>query len=1157
MANLIDSLGSSDLGASEQGSDAAPGLPYGTAPDNIPKPVVSLEEAINYMRSYGGSTSDLHNRADWAQPGVNSISYFIPLLSAGTMMNGAVDQNGVVVDTERAAYTQMSAFKVSQAVRAFELWDDLMAFDLNRISSVDANGVAANTGYQNMIQFYYHTATSGTAAPTYYIAGSEANSLGGIDRKVWGATVEFQQSDFRSNDDVDVALGELGFEFFLHEIGHTLGLWHPGPYNGASPVSEQVYMFQDNVQFTVMSYNRPAGIEPAEFANQAVWGVLSASTPMVYDIAAIQAIYGADPLTRTGADVYGYGAFFSGGFASQAEPYSFSATRGGVFSIYDAGGRDTLSGAIFTDDQFIDLTPGAYSSMGRSGGTTGVDLVFNVGIAFNTIIENASGGSGNDYINGNDADNALRGNAGNDTLIGGLGLNTLSGGEGDDIYILGDGADVLNDFFGYDTVRFSNASTINFQDGYAIGDPSNDIWSESFIDRIEGSDEADAIILTIQGSGTQDILGYGGNDILGGNADFNKMYGGNGNDYLYGRDGWDTMEGNSGNDELNGDAGNDYLTGGSGDDVINGGSGDFDTADFSDHFGNATVGGGWTFDLVNRTATTSYFIGGVFLFFEEVDRFSGIENLLGSTANDTFLGHYGTYLNGNDGIDTLILGATVPFLNFQFAADDRVDLEQGFSERNAFIQFQVTERQSFGNIEIIHTNIGNDSVIGSARDDVVFGDEGNDNIAGAAGNDTLNGGAGADTLDGGTNTASGDTLSYESSAEAVFINLTDNSGSGGDANGDVFSNFENITGSNISGDTLLGNAEVNVLNGLGGDDFLNGGLGADTLIGGSGTDTAYYYSSATGVTVNLANNVGIGGDAQDDTYVSIETVVGSNNFSDTLFGNSSANQLLGMGGNDVLDGGAGTDTLNGGDGLDTAYYYSSAAGVNVNLATRVGSGGDAAGDTLNSIEYVIGSNTGGDTLRGNGVFNYLAGFGGDDTIDGGGVASPDATFQGDSLDGGEGTDTLSYASAAQRVIVLMDYNSPTSGVAWNGTSGDLMINFENLTGSAHNDVLLANDAANVINGGAGQDSLYGELGADTFRFDTLQLDAIHDFQDGVDKLSFNLATADSFNDFAIFGNGSGNGNYLAVQLISDGSIIVLRGEGTSAVTLDASDFVFV
>jgi Ca2+-binding RTX toxin-like protein len=669
-----------------------------------------------------------------------------------------------------------------------------------------------------------------------------------------------------------------------------------------------------------MSYNRPSqnGL-PGKFGNQAVWGNLSASTPMVYDVAAIQAIYGADTNTRTGADVYGFGASFTGGFASQADPFRFSASHGGVFTIYDAGGRDRLDGSVFTSDQVIDLNPGAYSSMGRDGGNSGALLTFNVGIAFNTIVEDASGGSGNDQITGNDADNQLNGNDGNDTLSGGLGTNKLYGGFGNDTYILGDGADTIVDPSGYDTVRFTNASTINFQDGFGLGDPSNDVWNESFIDRIEGSNGDDVIILTIGGTGTQDIAGNGGNDILGGNAEFNKMYGGNGNDYLYGRDGWDTMEGGSGNDELNGDAGNDYMTGGTGNDAINGGSGDFDTADFSDHIGNASLG--WTFELVNRTAVTSYTVG-VILFVDETDTFSGIENLVGSSGNDFFYGHFGTYLNGGDGTDTLTLEATTPFLNFQFAADDRVDLEQGFSERDSLVFAQPPERQSFGNIEIIHTNVGNDTVVGSTRNDIVYGDEGNDTISGAAGDDTIIGGAGGDTLDGGIDN---DTLSYQSSVTAVAINLLANTAAGGDATGDLISGFENVFGStgsdrltgNILANRLDGDTGNDTLNGGAGADTLNGGIGSDTLIGGIGgdrldggigIDTLSYADSSLGVTVNLLTNTASGGDAAGDIISGFERLIGSNG-ADKLTGNTLGNVLTGGLGRDILTGGLGKDAF--------------------------------------------------------------------------------------------------------------------------------------------------------------------------------------------------------------------------------------------------------
>jgi Peptidase M10 serralysin C terminal/Bacterial pre-peptidase C-terminal domain/Metallo-peptidase family M12B Reprolysin-like len=320
--------------------------------------------------------------------------------------------------------------------------------------------------------------------------------------------------------------------------------------------------------------------------------------------------------------------------------------------------------------------------------------------------------------------------------------------------------------------------------------------------------------------------------------------------------------------------------------------------------------------------------------------------------------------------------------------------------------------------------------------------------------------------------------------------------------------------------------------------------------------TELQYSNAAGLVDNVVIARGtvienaIGGAAD-------ESIVG-NDFNNTLEGRGGNDNINGGAGADFLIGGAGADFLNGGAGTDTAYYYGSTAGVTVNFGSAAaGTGGDAAGDSYTSIEYAIGSNTGSDALTGDGVLNYLNGLGGDDVIDGGGVLAVNVnttTYQGDSLDGGAGTDTLSYATALQRVIVLLDYNAPTIGISWNGTSGDLLQNFENLQGSAHNDILLGNAIANLIDGGVGTDSLYGLGSADTFHFSQLQTDVIADFEDGSDKLRFNLAIADSFDDFTIYGNGT---HLMSVVLNANGSQIIVQGMGSSNVTLTADDFLYV
>ena len=100
-------------------------------------------------------------------------------------------------------------------------------------------------------------------------------------------------------------------------------------------------------------------------------------------------------------------------------------------------------------------------------------------------------------------------------------------------------------------------------------------------------------------------------------------------------------------------------------------------------------------------------------------------------------------------------------------------------------------------------------------------------------------------------------------------------------------------------------------------------------------------------------------------------------------GGSGNDTLVGGNGDDFLEGGAGADVVVGGGGSDTVSYLSSALPVGVDLATGLGSGGDAAGDTLSGIEKVFGSSQG-DILTGNDGANVLFGLAGADTLNGGG-----------------------------------------------------------------------------------------------------------------------------------------------------------------------------
>ena len=119
------------------------------------------------------------------------------------------------------------------------------------------------------------------------------------------------------------------------------------------------------------------------------------------------------------------------------------------------------------------------------------------------------------------------------------------------------------------------------------------------------------------------------------------------------------------------------------------------------------------------------------------------------------------------------------------------------------------------------------------------------------------------------------------------------------------------------------------LRGDAGDDVLEGGAGRDLLYGGAGIDTARYDHSSSAVTVSLTTAKGTGGQAEGDTFNSVENLVGSA-FADRLEGDANANRLTGGGGADTLLGGAGDDVLevadtgfariDGGAGDDTLRF---------------------------------------------------------------------------------------------------------------------------------------------------------------------------------------------------------------------------------------------
>ncbi|GJE27980.1 DUF642 domain-containing protein [Methylobacterium organophilum] len=743
---------------------------------------------------------------------------------------------------------------------------------------------------------------------------------------------------------------------------------------------------------------------------------------------------------------------------------------GGADTLDGGTGTNTLSYANSTAGVTVDLNlTTAQVSSGDASGDVVANFQAVLGSAYDDrliALVGSGGASGS----------LLKGETGNDTLVSGAGNDTLDGGVGTDTADYSASTAAVTVSLGAGTAS----------GGYAQGD------TLTLIENLVGSAYAD----TLTGDATANLLSGGtGNDTLAGGAGADTLDGGAGTDTatyaasstgvtvnlatnlnsggdaagdvllnvedLTGSSFADRLTGDSHANFLSGGAGNDTLAGGSGADTLDGGAG----TDIADYSASATA---VTVSLAAGTGSGGDAAG---------DTLMSIEGVIGSAFADTLVAAAaGSALRGGDGNDTLKGGAGTDTLDGG-AGIDTAD----YAASSAAITVNLATGINVGGDADGDTILDVENVVGSAYDDSLIGDGNANLLSGGAGNDTLIGGGGADTLDGGAGT---DTADYAASGLAVSVNLSTGMGSGGNADGDVLVSIENIVGSTYA-DVLTGDANANLLKGGAGDDTLAGLGGADTLDGGTGSNTADYSASAAGVGVNLAGTfsiqafsvtvaagTGTKGDAQGDTLLNIQNIIGSA-YADVLAANENGGRLTGGAGDDTLIAKAGADTLDGGTGSDLADYSYSTAAVTLNLSTGAASGGYARGDTLISIERVMGSSYN-DTLTGNATANDLSGGAGNDTIEGLGGA--------DTLDGGAGIDTVAYTNAAVGVIV--DLNLTTAQLSNGDASGDVLTNFENLTGSAYDDTLTALVSAagsdgSVLSGGTGNDTLVSGAGNDT------------------------------------------------------------------------------
>jgi serralysin len=1070
-----------------------------------------------------------------------------------------------------SGFSPLQASQQAVATQVIHLWDDLIVPDFTLVS----NGNTANVKYEN-------SPSAGYGSTYYPGTWSGAGS-------VW-----FNPAySSGTNNLVTPTPGIWGFQTYIHETGHALGLNHPGNYNGGSPnyTNDALYT-HDSQQYTVMSYFTASNTGADWVADDGK--AYNAQTPMMDDIMAIQAIYGAETTTRTGDTVYGFNSNAGNSL------FDFTQNQHPVVCIYDSAGNDTIDLSGWNFSCLINLTPGTFSNADM--------MTCNISIARTAWIENAIGGGGNDTLIGNSLANRIEGRGGNDTLTGGGGKDTF-------VYGLNCGNDTITDF----TVSGSAADVI-------------DLSAFNIFDSFAK------------------ILSYGAQ--IGANAVFNFSAGNTltlnsvtlsalvAADFLFNETAApppptppptaptppttpppEPPTTPPPTPPTPPPPANHAPT--------------------AISLGHSSV----------AEATMGAVIGTISVLDPDGD------NAFAFTVSDSrFIvtgtpGAYQLKLASNVALDydsdpsvqltvkAIDSGGLSTHVDFTITVIDEGGVTITGSGKKDFIDGTHSAKgQAFA------TN-DDDTINGQGGNDTIFGLGGDDTLSGGDGNDVLSGGAGNDTIDGGTGC---DVVTYADATTSITVNLGLTSAQNMQGAGiDTILNVEGVIGGS-GNDTLIGTDDANVLTGGAGndvlsgkggndvidggdgDDLIDGGAGNDTLIGGNGIDTLSYANDTTGITVDLSKKDVKSDGSGRDKISGFENVTGGSG-DDTLTGGKTDNVIIGGAGDDVINGGAGADTLTGGIGNDKFMFLKVAeAGdtitdfnnttqddkigivlsgfgidkhvafgtgdardfalhyfVNGSAATESGHGqflfdsathqllwdADGTGSkaatlvasfsnsaTLSVNDFDIGpavatktkapSSTDGNTISGGDGNDILSGDSGNDTISGGnGNDVIDGGAGNDKLDGGNGIDTLSYASDTAGVTVDLskkDVKSDASG-------HDKISGFENATGGSGNDTLTGSKTDNVLIGGGGNDTINGSGGIDTltggagndqFHFAKLNEvgDTITDFNNttqadviGIDASGFKMNKHVAL--------GTGDGNDFALHYFVNGNAATESGHG--------------
>ncbi|MCB5188831.1 hypothetical protein LG200_12545 [Methylobacillus caricis] len=457
-------------------------------------------------------------------------------------------------------------------------------------------------------------------------------------------------------------------------------------------------------------------------------------------------------------------------------------------------------------------------------------------------------GAGNDKITGGAGNDTINGGAGNDTIDSGGGDNILNGGSGNDRIISRDGSNTIDGGTGTDTVEYATSHSVYVD---LRNEETRDLTNNNLKDTL---------------ANIENIIGSGGDDLLIGDQNANRIEGGAGND---------TIEGIANTGTVG-----DTLIGGTGTNTISyehatttgtvtvnlatgkgqvGSSQEDTLSQFTHIIGSKAASNTLTGNNGNNEIT-----GGDLA--DKLNGGSGNDTLIGGGGNDTLIGGNGNNkLYGGD-----ISGALTTEKNtasyetmsntqhvYAYLKDDGTGW--GYVNSGANTPDEKAIITNTGNVAIDEYMNGIQNLTGGKGNDLLAGNSKSNHIIGGDGSDTLIGGGGNDILDGGSGT--NNWVSYANVAGTGNIGTIDLS-----AGKATITGADNPLHNSASGDTLL---HIQNVIGTQGNDVIYGSTENNTIRGDAGNDTIIVTGTGQG-----GNDIVYGGNGNDIITASVDEIQG-------------------------------------------------------------------------------------------------------------------------------------------------------------------------------------------------------------------------------------------------------------------------------------------